>query len=403
MDQNSESLHLQMQKEKEEIQEQIQEQMLKQMQKQMQKEKEQTQKQMQKEKEQSDQKLKSLQNEKEQKTLRYLLKVIPKVPQTKSSSTTNHSKSIVGLKPDYWVIKKKTDFIGVIEIKRSDDVFNNNTIFGQVFDYLMGLSYLFCKVEAFALLTTYNEAMVVFTEDSKDLAASDCNELGGQTSKKRTRKIPKKINNASIASTKNNLNTIERKLYHSQRVNLDNLKKYLEFTENKIRYQNKRAYQFNTTQERGFTRNSPLGGGSDGFCWLASTIKVHEYIGKNHLVMPFFKIVGPDDYIDKKEEFDRLVSIACQTFAEKGYQRDAFKLRHIAKYTNQNNETKYIFIDLTRVSDIDRTKEAINNDIKINYDHEALTPTQSPTPSPEESLNRRFCNPFTIQETPDKK
>ncbi|KAM9991037.1 hypothetical protein ACTFIY_007106 [Dictyostelium cf. discoideum] len=530
----------QFQKEKEQAQNKIEEEK-----EQFQKEKEQAQNEIEEEKEQ-------MKKDKEKKSIRYLLKGITKVTETKSSSTTghksceyekkefkcisnfnelveknghkesylllvlnreepisihsestlhhyvgcllkdaislcglenelrlSHEQSIVGLKPDYWVVKKNSDFVGVIEIKRSNGVFNNRKIFGQVFDYLIGLSYLFCKTQAFCLLTTYNEAMVVFTQDSIDLAASDFNEFKDQTSKKRTRKIPQKIDNAS---TKNNLNTIERKLYHSERVNLGDPEKYLEFLCSVLIKMNNCSHDSRKEQTRfvvPLSMNSTeakvqkiqldiktkeltdlkqlevdrqleevyllknLGGGGDGFCWLACTSSGHslaiksfkksdeslinresqlwkeiwgiktvvkKYLGENHLVMPFVKVVTPDDYIKKKEEFDRLVSIACQTFAEKGYQHDDLKIRHIAKYTNQENETKYIFIDLTRVLDIKKTKEAIDaskekmkNDIEKDYDNETSNHyTQIPTP-PDESLNKRFCNPFIVQETPVKK
>ncbi|KAN0038064.1 hypothetical protein ACTA71_000236 [Dictyostelium dimigraforme] len=387
--------------------------------------------------------------------------------------TVSHEEAIVGLKPDYWVVKKNTHFVGVLEVKKHDEkVFTNETIFGQIFDYLVGMSYIFCKIQSFAILTTLEKAMVLFTEESQGLAASDSNQLG----------ITKLYNREKLLTcvkeavkTKSNL-TIKRALYHSNIVEIKEPTEYLLLLCSAIIKMNSCLHDKRKEETRfvvPLTINSEgvrvkkvelnlnmgkltdvsgltpmqleeiyliknLGGGGDGFCWFACTVdgislavksfktnatgesiqnesalwktiwgfdtSVNVFFGQGHLIMPFFKMVTRKDYSDRKK-FEELVLIACQTFSEKGYQHDDLKVRHVAKYINTHKVLMYIFIDLSRVSKIEKTNEQINiskwkmfHDIMEDLESNVLKET--PSPSPNKLVSQRFQNLHSIPETP---
>ncbi|EAL61997.1 hypothetical protein DDB_G0290865 [Dictyostelium discoideum AX4] len=90
---------------------------------------------------------------------------------------------IVGLQPDHWLLKSKTNYIGFIQVKCNEDSFYDPKVIGQMFDYLMGLSYHFGKLQAFGLLLTYNKAMPLFTHDSLKSATSVLPDQIGKTVK----------------------------------------------------------------------------------------------------------------------------------------------------------------------------------------------------------------------------
>ncbi|KAM9970818.1 hypothetical protein ACTFIR_002682 [Dictyostelium discoideum] len=116
---------------------------------------------------------------------------------------------IAGLKPDYWLLKSKTNYIGLIEVKCNEDSFRDPKVIGQMFDYLMGLSYHFGKLQAFGLLLTYNKAMPLFTYDSLKLASTNIQ----TTLPHATSALPDKIN--QTAKIKLNLKVPRRVLYTS--------------------------------------------------------------------------------------------------------------------------------------------------------------------------------------------
>ncbi|KAM9959884.1 hypothetical protein ACTFIR_000985 [Dictyostelium discoideum] len=116
---------------------------------------------------------------------------------------------IVGLQPDYWLVKSNTNYIGLIEVKSSEHSFQDPKVIGQLFDYLMGLSYLFGKLQAFGLLLTHNKVMPLFTHDSLGLAAN-CIQ---STLPRATSALPNQIR--KTAKVKPNAKVFERVLYTS--------------------------------------------------------------------------------------------------------------------------------------------------------------------------------------------
>ncbi|KAM9957301.1 hypothetical protein ACTFIW_009042 [Dictyostelium discoideum] len=99
---------------------------------------------------------------------------------------------IVGLQPDYWLLKSKTNYIGLIQVKRNEDSVHDSKVIGQMFDYLMCLSYRFGKVQAFGLLLTYNKAMSLFTHGSLKPATSALPDQIGKTVKLNLN-VPKRV------------------------------------------------------------------------------------------------------------------------------------------------------------------------------------------------------------------
>ncbi|EAL62013.1 hypothetical protein DDB_G0290897 [Dictyostelium discoideum AX4] len=242
---------------------------------------------------------------------------------------------IVGLQPDHWLLKSKTNYIGLIQVECNEDSFHEPKVIGQMFDYLMDLSYRFGKLQAFGLLLTYNKAMTVSTHDSLKSAAANI----------QTSALPDQISK-----------TMKKEDYGTP------------FGELKL---------------------------------------IKTYAAKDHLVMPFIKPIGNDDY--NSTDFMDLISTAADTFSSKGYEHMDLHIRHICKY-KKNEKCEYIFIDLSRVSkvtDKDQAKQRMINCIlkdleKIRYNH-SLTDNEQPNSSIAHANLERFSNPFTIPLTPNDK
>ncbi|KAN0011673.1 hypothetical protein ACTFIU_011251 [Dictyostelium citrinum] len=116
---------------------------------------------------------------------------------------------IIGLQPDYWLVKSKTNYIGLIEVKSNEHSFHDPKVIGQLFDYLIGLSYLFGKLQAFGLLLTHNQVMPLFTQDSLELAANHIQ----STPPHATSALPNQI--SKTAKVKPNTKVFDRVLYTS--------------------------------------------------------------------------------------------------------------------------------------------------------------------------------------------
>ncbi|KAF2069413.1 hypothetical protein CYY_009270 [Polysphondylium violaceum] len=102
--------------------------------------------------------------------VRYLLEDTIKILGLEDQISIDYQKPVFDLLPECWFLKFGKEFIGSIEVKVSDDSFDNPKIVGQVFDYAMGSAFHFSKLESFCILTTFNRAAVYFTQQSKDLA-----------------------------------------------------------------------------------------------------------------------------------------------------------------------------------------------------------------------------------------
>ncbi|KAM9998461.1 hypothetical protein ACTFIY_008096 [Dictyostelium cf. discoideum] len=120
---------------------------------------------------------------------------------------------IIGLQPDYWLVKSKTNYIGLIEVKSNEHSFHDPKVIGQLFDYLIGLSYLFGKLQAFGLLLTHNQVMPLFTQDSLELAANHIQ----STPPHATSALPNQI--SKTAKVKPNTKVFDRVLYTSSSSN----------------------------------------------------------------------------------------------------------------------------------------------------------------------------------------
>ncbi|KAM9978001.1 hypothetical protein ACTFIY_011754 [Dictyostelium cf. discoideum] len=426
---------------------------------------------------------------------------------------------IIGLQPDYWLVKSKTNYIGLIEVKSSEHSFHDPKVIGQLFDYLIGLSYLFGKLQAFGLLLTHNQVMPLFTQDSLELAANHIQ----STPPHATSALPNQI--SKTAKVKPNTKVFDRVLYTSSSSNqsiLSNISPTSSSsnttsppTSNSSSNTTSPAFSSSNTTSPILSSSSPvrdiekpreffelicstifkmresqfdpnkegtrfrvylqanslcfkaksvkistrkdltdlnktdnklldeiylvkyLGGGGDGHCSYALTEKGHSlviksfrntitkekieeerrlwdtiwgiktilktYSAKDHLVMPYLKPIENDDY--NSADFNNLISTAADTFSSKGYEHMDLHIRHICKY-KENDKNKYIFIDLSRVSEAtDKNKakqrmiKSILDDLKnIRYD-ESLTNKEQPNcPIP-----TRFSNPFTVPSTPNDK
>ncbi|EAL66008.1 hypothetical protein DDB_G0282857 [Dictyostelium discoideum AX4] len=406
--------------------------------------------------------------------------------------------------------KSKTNYIGLIQVKCSELSFHDPKVIGQLFDYLMGLSYLFGKLQAFGLLLTPNKVMPLFTHDSLGLAANDIQ----STLPHATSVLPIQI--SKTVKSKPNIKEFDRVLYtsSSNQSILSNISPTSSssnttsltysssntsptsnsssnttspiFSSSPLRDIEKprgffelicstifkmRESQFDPSKEgtRLFLQANSLcfkaksveistskylttlkeidkklldeiylvkylGGGGHGHCSYALTEKGHSlviksfnntiikekreeerrlwgtiwgietiiktYSAKDHLVMPFIKPIGNDDY--NSIDFTELISTAADTFSSKGYEHMDLYIRHICKY-KKNDKYINIFIDLSRVSeatDKDQAKQrmikSILDDLKYIRSNDSLTNKEQPNCP----ILPRFSKPFTVPSTP---
>ncbi|KAM9979963.1 hypothetical protein ACTFIZ_006222 [Dictyostelium cf. discoideum] len=435
-----------------------------------------------------------------------------------------YQEDIVGLKPDYWLVKSKTNYIGLIEVKCSEHSFNDPKVIGQLFDYLMGLSYLFGKLQAFGLLLTHSKVMPLFTHDSLELAANNIqstlphatSSLPNQITK--TAKVTPNIKvfdrvlytsssnqsilsnlsptssssnttsltycSSSISPTSNNSSNTTSPAFSSSNTSpifssspvrdIENPREFFELICSTIFKM--RQSQFDPSKEgtrfrvylqanslcfkaksvkisiRGELTDlknidhklldeiylvKSLGGGGDGHCSYALTEKgnslviksfnntitkekieeerklwktiwgietiIKTYSTKDHLVMPFIKPIGNDDYNSK--DFIDLISTAADTFSSKGYEHMDLYIRHICKY-KKNGKYIYIFIDLSRVSeaiDKDQAKQRMINSILVDLENIRSNDSLTNKEQPSCPILPRFSKPFTVPSTPNDK
>ncbi|KAM9948382.1 hypothetical protein ACTFIT_001732 [Dictyostelium discoideum] len=277
---------------------------------------------------------------------------------------------IVGLQPDHWLLKSKTNYIGLIQVECNEDSFHEPKVIGQMFDYLMDLSYRFGKLQAFGLLLTYNKAMTVSTHDSLKSAAANI----------QTSALPDQISKTYLGGGGDgHCSYALAEEGHSLVIKSFN----------------------NTIKKRKEMKKEDYG------TPFGELKLIKTYAAKDHLVMPFIKPIGNDDY--NSTDFMDLISTAADTFSSKGYEHMDLHIRHICKY-KKNEKCEYIFIDLSRVSkvtDKDQAKQRMINCIlkdleKIRYNH-SLTDNEQPNSSIAHANLERFSNPFTIPLTPNDK
>lgn len=74
---------------------------------------------------------------------------------------------ILGERPDVWLIYSGKMPIGVIEVKKPGDIFNNEFVLGQSFDYLNILSTFYGIEHPFCILSTYVQWRLVWLPSKK--------------------------------------------------------------------------------------------------------------------------------------------------------------------------------------------------------------------------------------------
>ncbi|KAM9963889.1 hypothetical protein ACTFIW_005530 [Dictyostelium discoideum] len=200
---------------------------------------------------------------------------------------------IVGLQPDYWLVKSKTNYIGLIQVKSSEHSFHDPKVIGKLFDYLTGFSYLFAKLQAFGLLLIPNKVMTLFTHDSLELAA---NHIQSTLPHVATSTLPSQI--SKTVKVKPNIKVFDRVLYTSSSSSSSSNQSILSNTTSPPPPPPTSSSSSNTTSPPPPTSNS------------SSNTTSPPPFGSSNTTSPIFSSSSPVRDIEKPREFFELI---CST------------------------------------------------------------------------------------------
>ena len=344
-------------------------------------------------------------------------------------------KSLFGkYKPDLWVVCLFGVPVGVIEVKKpTGSPLDDESVFGQMYDYLSQLNQYIGRSHAFGILTTYNEWRIVWLPDSNDVAAQSTtvNEDGID----KLVQGPKEFLPSDIPDWDEEITSFETLIDQSQpqerrlifgtavmKWNDIELPQYLLSVLYKMAsspthpisitaLQCNRSYIHLKKAKWGWGRVAKeenvsfgaqvpknfqtaylfadLGGGGDGWVWLACTPKGNACVlkfsddkesldkeaaiwnevwkcevlvkilnNRSVLVMPWLKHCTEDDYANDPN-IRSAVNEAVEKFANAGYLHDDIHYRHIGLF-RKNSRLQALLFDLARVSHTESSEDAIS-------------------------------------------